>query len=490
MRRHLQMAQMAAVLALSAWAGVAGAATPPPQPGKAKDLKFPAYSEKTLANGLKVIVVEHHEQPMVSAQILLPAGRLYETLDKAGIAGAVAALITQGAGNRGAQEIAEAIDRIGGTLNAMGGADLAGAEVRVTTDQTDLGLALLGDIVLRPTFPEAEIERFRRQALSALQLRDSSAGALAEEAFSRLLFGAHPYGIPSGTMESVQAMNREALVDFHRRHYVPRGSVLAIVGDLKAADAFAKAEKTFGGWKGEAPPPPPKFEVPAADKLRIVAIDMPNAVQTEIRVGQVGLAYKDPDYFYSQVWNSVVGNGSSGRLYQEIRRKRGLSYGASSNWTEWLQPGRFRAGTSTKTESTVEALDLILDVFRTSQTAPVPQEELTSSKVQLSGTFPIQIETPEGIANQVLDAVFYGLGKDFLDNYRTRIDAVTAAEVQAFAKKRLTPDKMLVVLVGNVKGFAEPLEKKYGPFVTIPASEVDLARADLKKVAAAAAAGN
>lgn len=483
MRRHLL--KLTTVLALTSWAGVATAASPPPQPGKAKELKFPAYSEKTLANGLKVIVVEHHEQPMVRAQILLPAGRLYETLDKAGISNAVASLLTQGAGNRGAQEIAEAIDRIGGTLDAQGGADLAGADVRVTTDQADLGLALLGDIVLRPTFPEAEIERYRRQTLSGLQLRDSNAGALAEESFARILFGGHPYGIPSGTQESVQAMTREALVAFHRRHYVPRGSVLAIVGDLKAADAFAKAEKTFGEWQGEAPPAPPKFEVPAADKLRIVAIDMPNAVQTEIRVGQVGLAYKDPDYFYSQVWNSVVGNGSSGRLYQEIRRKRGLSYGASSSWTEWLQPGRFRAGTSTKTESTVEALDLILGVFRTSQTEPVPEAELASAKMQLSGTFPIQIETPEGIANQVLDAVFYDLGKDFLDNYRSRIDAVTAAQVQSFAKKRLTPDKMLVVLAGNVKGFAEPLEKKYGPFVTIPATEVDLARPDLRKVEAA-----
>jgi zinc protease len=478
-------------LAFSASAALAAGPSAPPLPQKAKPIQFPPYSEKTLGNGLKVIVVEQHELPLVSVQMLFPAGKLYEAADKAGISEATASLLTQGTTSRNAQQIAAAIDQVGGSLNASPGADTSSAFLRVTTDQIDLGLDLLADVILHPSFPDAEIDRWRRQALNGLQLRDSNARGLADEAFERALFGRHPYGSPSsGTLESVGSITRDDLIAFHRRQYVPQGSVLAIVGDVKPADAFARVERALGGWKGDKAPAPTKFEVPpAGQKLRIVAIDMPGTVQTEIRIGQVGIAYTDPDYFKAQVYNSVVGNGASGRLYQEVRRKRGLSYGASSGWTERLQPGRFRAQTSTKTESTVEALDLMLDVFRTAQSQPVPDAELTSAKTLLSGSFPLQIETPEAIGGQVIDASFYGLGKEFLDSYRTRIDAVTAADVQGFAKARTAPDQMLVLLVGDVSKFGEELKKKHGDFTTIPATEMDLLSPDLRKKVAAKTEG-
>lgn len=487
MKQHLT-GTLTALLVLLAAPAARAAVTPPPA-GKAKEVRFPAFSEKTLANGLKVIAVEQHEQPLVSVQLVVPAGRLYEPATQPGIAGATASLLRQGTASRTSQQIAAAIDEVGGSLGAGASADTADASVRVTSDQVSLGLTLLSDIVLHPAFPKDEVERWRRQTLSSLQLRDSSADSLADEAFDRVLFGSHPYGGPaSGTTATVQALTRDDLIAFHKQHYGPQGSVLAIVGDIKPADAFARVEKAFGAWQGGKAPTPPPFAVPAADKLRIVAIDMPEAVQTEIRIGQVGIAYTDPDFFKAQVWNSVVGNYATGRLYQEIRRKRGLSYGASSGITERLQPGRFRASTSTKTASTVEALDLMLDVFRGPQKEAVADAEFAPAKAYLTGAFPFEIETPEGIGAMVVDTAVYGLGKDFLDSYRDKLDAVTPAEVQSFAAKRIEPDRMLVVLVGNVKAFAADLEKKHGPFLTLPAAEVDLMSPSLEAAPKAKAA--
>ncbi len=452
--------------------------TPPP-PKPAHEIHFPAFEEKTLANGLRMVVVEQHETPSLSLQLLMPGGKAYAPPAKAGLADATAALLREGTQTRSTQQIAEAIDSVGGTITTAASLESAFVSVLVTSDQIDLGLDLLSDLVLRPSFPAEELERWRNQTLSGLQIDQSDPSYVATMAFQRLVLGDHPYGRPSsGTMASVQGITRDDMVAFHRRQYVPNEAILAVVGDVKAAEAFSRVERAFGGWaKGEATTIPP---VEVTPQRRIVVIDKPDAVQTEIRVGQAGLPYRDPDHYTADVYDAVLGGSPSSRLYEEVRRKRGLSYGASSEFRMPTQPGWFLASTYTKTESTVEALGVVLDVLGAMDDKPVPAEELAQRKTYITGAFPLEIETPEGVAAKVLEAMKFGYGKEYLESYRERIDAVTAEQVQSFAGRRIQPDRMLIVLAGNAKAFTADLEKRFGKVETIPLADVDLLQPDLR----------
>ncbi|HWM92116.1 MAG TPA: pitrilysin family protein [Thermoanaerobaculia bacterium] len=454
--------------------------TPPP-PKPAKEIRFPAFEEKTLANGLRLVVIEQHETPSLSAQLLFPGGKVHAPAGKAGLADATAALVREGTTARSAQQIAQTIDSVGGVLTTGASLESGFAGVRVTSDQLDLALDLLSDVILRPSFPAEELERWRNQTLSGLQIQQTDPEYIADAAFVQAVYGGHPYGQPAtGTPESVQGLTRDDLAAFHRRQYVPNESILAIVGDVKAADAFAKAERFFGAWKRGEESRIPAVK-PAQAQRRIVIIDKPDAVQTQIRVGQIAIGYRDPDHFAAQVYDSVVGSSSNSRLYEEVRRKRGLSYGAFTDLRLPSEPGWFLANTFTKTESTAEALGLVLEVLEGMGKTPVPAEELETRKTYLTGAFPLEIETPDGIAGKVLEAMKFGYGREYLESYRDKLGAVTAEQVKSFAGRRLQPDRMLVVLVGNAKAFAADVEKRFGKAETIPIGEVDLLQPGLRK---------
>jgi zinc protease len=469
-------------------------ATPPP-PAPAKEVVFPAFQEKTLANGLRIVVIEQHEQPLVSLRLLVKAGRSYEPQGKGGLAEATAALLTKGTATRSAQQLAEAIDFVGGNVNANTGIEAGYVTAGVTADQLDLGFDLLADVVLHPTFPQDEVDRWRRQALSNLQIQEQSASYLATQAVDRLVFGTHPYGSPaSGTSESLRGLTRDDLAAFHKRQFVPNGAFLAVVGDVKPADAFARAERAFGGWAKGGDLPLPQVPLPRYERQRIVVIDKPDAVQTEIRLAQPAISHRDPDLFTAEVYSSVAGASPAARLYNEIRQKRGLSYGARSAFVEPTQPGWFEVSTFTKTETSAETLKVALDVLGELQKSPVPAGELADAKTYITGAFPLEIETADGIADKVLEALRYGYGREFLETYDEKISAVTAADLQRFAKERIRPDRMSIVLVGNASAFMDSLKKTFGntanaaDIEVIPAAELDLLRADLRKPKAAQAA--
>jgi len=485
-----------AALALALWAMAAGgsaagaAETPaktkqtPPPPQPAKQVHFPAFEEKTLSNGLRVVVVEEHAEPAVGLELLVQAGKAYEPASKAGLAQAVAALLRQGTAARSSQQIADAIDSVGGELDINGAWDAAYVFAQVTSDQVDLGLDLVSDVILHPSFPAEEIERWRKQTLNGLQVRQQSAGYLADTVFARAVLGDHPYGLPDqGTPGSVRGITRDDLVAFHRARYVPNGAILAIVGDIKAADAFARAERTFGDWKKGEDAKIPAVKEPQRDKPRVIVIDKPDAVQTEIRAGQVGLAFTDPDFFVSEIYNAVLGEGASARLYLEVRQKRGLSYGANSDFIRGYQPGWFRASTSTKTDTSAEAVQVTLDVIANMARETVPADEMAARKTYLTGAFPLEIETPQGIAGKVIEAFKYGYDRKWLETYRDKLDAVTAQQVQSFAKRRIHPERALIVLAGNASVFKAALEKAYGPVEVIPFTDVDVLQPDLRKAA-------
>ena len=485
----LSFAFCVAAASLAAEAPAAPAKKDPgPTPAPVQEVHFPSFAERTLANGLKVVVIEQHEQPLVSLRMVLRAGRTFEPADRTGLANATASLLTKGTTTRSAQQLAEAIDFVGGNLTTGAGLESGYASAGVTSDQLDLGFELLADVILHPTFPADELDRWRRQALSQLQVSMEDASYVASGVLPRVIFGDHPYGRPSdGTAESLASITQADLVAYHKRRYVPNGTLIAVVGDVRADDAFARVERAFGAWaKGEEAVVP---AVPAqARQRRVIVVDKPDAVQTEIRVGAVGIPYTDPDLFAAEVYGSVVGGAPSSRLNIEIRRKRGLAYGAGSGFLEPTQPGYFSASTSTKTESTAEALKLMLDVLRGMQTEPVPDKELLAAKTFITGALPLQIETADGTASRVLEVMRYGYGREFLESYNGKLEAVSAAELQKFATKRVRPGDLDVVLVGNAAAFAKAVaDAKLGTVETIPVDEVDLLRNDLHKPKAAAA---
>jgi zinc protease len=501
-----RLPDLAAALALSslllAAPAVAAEARPrdPGPPGApAPSIHFPSFVERSLPNGLRVVVIEHHEQPVVSLRLMLAAGKAFEPAGRVGAASATAALLTQGTGARSAQQIAETIDFVGGSLGATAAMESARVNLAVTADQAELGFSLLADVVLHPTFPQEELDRWRGQALSGVQVEMQNAGFVAGNALLRALFGDHPYGHSGrGTAETLAALTRDDLVSFHARNYVPNGAVLAVVGDVRAEQAFASAERAFGAWAQGEPTTLPQVADPAApgvaegegtSRRRVIVIDKPGAVQTQIVVGQLALRYRDPDHFAADVYGAVLGSSPRARLTVEIREKRGLSYGAAGWLAGMTQSGWLQASTSTKSATTVEALEVLLEVLRGLQQAPVPAAELSSATTYVTGALPLVVETPDGIADRVLQAMWHGYGPAFLEGYNQRLAAVDAAELQRFARERTSPEQMTVVLVGDAAAFGPALAAKFGPVETIPLAEVDLMRADLRRQPPAATAG-
>ena len=454
----------------------------PPRPLPARDVKFPPYEVRTLANGMQVIAVLHHEQPAVSIRLLVRAGAAQDPKGKGGVAALTSALLDQGTTTKSAYEIADAIDSIGGGLGTGAGSDLSFVNVVIMKDSFAMAMDLLADVVHNPAFAEEEIERQRQQVLSGLQVSAGDPDYLASVVFDRLVYGFHPYGLPnSGTAESITSLTRADLQEYHKKYFVPNNMILAVVGDVTGEEAFGAAERVFGKWpRAEVPvvkpvePPPPT--------RRVVIIDKPDAVQTEIRVGHLGIPRKHPDYMALDLAFKILGGEGANRLHRVLRSERGLTYGASADIQTLKQSGDFMAETDTRTETTGEALRLIFEEYSKLRRDRVYDRELADAQAYLAGNFPLTIETPDAIATQVLNAVFYELPLDEIATYRERVQAVSPDDVQRVAREYVMTDRLSVVLVGNAAGFLPQLKGLgFTDFEVIPIGEVDLMAASLRR---------
>ena len=457
----------------------------PPRPLPARQVKFPPYSVKMLPNGLQVVAVSHHEQPAVSLRLLIRVGGAQDPADKPGVATMAASLLDQGTTAKNAEEIASAIDSIGGALGVGASSDLTFVNAIVMKDSLGFGLDLVSEVARHPAFAPEEVERQRQQILSSLKVSYDQPDYLAGTVFDRLVYGAHPYGRPdSGTPASIAGITRNDLLAFHKAWFGANNAILAIVGDVSAEEAFAGAERAFGSWERSTntvsrPSDPPQ---PAR---RVVVIDRPGAVQTEIRVGNVGLPRKHPDYLALDLAVKILGGEGGNRLHRVLRAERGLTYGASADTNALKDAGDIVADTDTRSETTGEALRLIVDEFWRLQRDRVSDRELSDAQAYLTGNFPLTIETPSAIAMQVLNAVFYGLDLDELQTYRERVNAVTPDDIQRVARQYFHPDKLSIVLVGDASAFAKQLPGAGFPqFERISVDDLDLASMDLRHRAA------
>lgn len=463
----------------------------PPRPLAAHDVDFPPYEIRTLENGLQVVVIQHHEQPIVTLRMLIKAGASSDPKDRQGTALLTAALLDQGTKTRTASEIADTIDSIGGGLAAGASSDLITARVVVMKDSLRIGFDLLADVIRNPAFAEEELERQRQQALSGLQVSYEDPDYVAGLVFDRLVYGFHPYGLPNGgTPASLRAITPADLKAFHETWFAPNNAIFAIVGDVELEEAFAGAERAFGDWKRRelpkrdpADPPPPT--------RRVLVINKPDAVQTELRVGHLGLPRSHPDYLAFDLAMKILGGEGANRLHRVLRSERGLTYGASAEVQALQQSGDFAAETDTRSSATGEVLRLIVEEIARLRRERVSERELADAQAYLSGNFPLTIETPDGIAMQVLTVLLYGLPLSEIETYRERINAITPDDIQRVAQKYLQPDRLSVVLVGNAAAFVDQLPGAGFPqFEQIELPNLDLTSVTFQRPARPTAASS
>ena len=483
------LARRLAAVALVVAVGAAGAQAlqqwpkdSPPSPLPARAVSFPPYQIKTLANGLQVLVVLHHEEPSVSFRLVVRAGAMQEPADKPGVASVVASLLDQGTTSKSSEAIADLIESAGGIIDAGSGNELSSITGAVLKDQTDLALGLAADMAEHPAFAPEEIDRQRRQALSSLQVSYDDPSYVADAVFYRLAFGQHPYGRPGdGTPESIARITREDLVAFHKAWFTPNNSLLALVGDLTADEAMAAAERAFGSWpRREVPTTTPADPPPPA--RRLVVVDRPGSAQTEIRIGHLAVPRTSPDYLPLDLAIRILGGEGANRLFGVLRTERGLTYGASADMHTYKNGGVFVAQTNTRTPTTGEALRLMVDEFSRLRDERVDGRELRGAQEYLSGNFPLSIETPGAIALQVLNQLFYGMSLKDLETFRDRVDHVSVADIQRVSKQYLKPEALAVVLVGDASAFTDQLKALgFTDVERIPIAQLDLGSPTLRR---------
>jgi predicted Zn-dependent peptidase len=464
-----------------------------PPAGAPRPFEFPNAASKTLSNGLRVFVVADHSEPAVAARLLImSAGGIKDPATEPGVAAMTANMLTQGTEKRSAKDIANTIDFVGGSLNAMSGKDATTVTLDVVKKDLNLGLDLMSDVVLHPSFQAEELERQRQQLLSSLTVQYSDPDYLASVIFSRVVYGASPYGLPGdGTPDTAKKFTRDDLAKFHDANYAPDQALLAFAGDVTPEDAFAASEKYFGGWQkretsaaASAPATPSEIS-----GQHIWLIDKPDAVQTQIRVGKLGIRRSDADYIPVEVMNRIFGGGYNSLLNTEVRVKKGLTYGAYSQFSPHRYSGAFLVGTYTRTEATVEATKLVVDLLSQMSTGEATQEQLNFARDYLAGVYPIQSETAEQVSDRVLSAAAFDLPADYNRTYPDKVRAVNLDQVNAMAKRYLEPNDLDLVLVGNVSAFRDGIKKAFpnARYDEISFEQVDVLAPELRKAKAAAA---
>jgi zinc protease len=458
-------------------------ATPPP-PASPRSGSFPKPAEQTLPNGLRVIVIERRQYPLVTAQLLVKNGGEVDPPEMAGLADLTANLLTKGTQTRDATQIAQQIESLGGSLDSGARWDSSFANVGVMSAKMPQAMEILADVVRRPTFKSEEVERLRQQYLDNVTLALGDPGSIARFVAARVVFGDSPYGHPvSGTAESLTRITAADISKMHSRYYRPDNAILVIGGDMSAKDGFALATRHFGDWQ-KPTTPLPTVEVTnksiATLASRVVVIDKPDAGQAAVYLARTGINRKDTDYFRGIVSNSVL-SGYSGRLNQEIRIKRGLSYGAGSTLDARREIGPFVASAQTKNESGAVVADLLLGEISRLSSSPPADAELTPRKAVLIGNFSRNLETAGGLVNQVAGLALHGLSLDEINRYINNVQAITTSDIQKFAGTRLDAKTSNIIIVGDAKAFLPELQKKFKNVEVIPVAELDLNSAALRK---------
>ncbi|MGI8787823.1 MAG: M16 family metallopeptidase [Pyrinomonadaceae bacterium] len=456
----------------------------PPAPSAPRVAKIPPVQTKKLSNGLTVASVERKNVPLVTVSLLIKSGADSEAKD--GLANMTAALLTRGTKTRSATQIAEQIEFLGGRIRANAGWNSTVVSVNVASDKLDQALAIMSDVVLNPAFEPKEIELFKSQTVDNLNVVLKQPSSLANFVASRYTFDEHN---SIGTPESLNSITKADVENFYRKFYAPKESVLIFAGDITNEKAAALAQKYFGEWSGDSKTPNRMSDVAAMKNddspiQKILVIDLPNSGQTAViyakKLERIGRSDKD-NYFPATVLNAVLGGGYSARLNEEIRIKRGLSYGAASSFNWQNSQTNFLARTQTKNVSAAQVAELVAAEIDKIGSGIAEQPELTARKLTLTGDFGRDLETTDGLADRLVELYTFDLNPNELNTYTSSVQNISAGQVKNFAAENLKGGDLIIV--GDAKIFMDDLKKRFPnqKIETIEASDLDLNRSDLRK---------
>jgi zinc protease len=426
-------------------------------------VKLPHPAEFQLPNGLTVLVLEQHKLPTINCSLWIKSGALSDPAEIPGLASFTAAQLREGTAKRKSTQIATELDELGATFNAFSGfgGNLTVINSSGLSDSADKVMDLMSDIVLNPSFPADELEKFRRQQSAFLIQQRSSPGFLANERFARAVYGDFPASILAPTPDSLKKASPEVLKDFHDKYYGPNNAMLAIAGDMTLAQAKALVTKYWGAWKNHPVPESKLAAVPAPGAAKVYLVDRPGSVQSNILAGGLSLRRADPDYIALVVANRILGGGAAARLFSNLREEKGYTYGAYSRVNGDLFRGTFVANTEVRNAVTDGSLHELMYELKRLRDEKVPQSELEEAKRSIISSFALSLENPAGIINSWMNAKYYGLPADYWDRYSDEIAKVDVDTVQRMAKKYVDLEHLQIVVVGDAKQVREAVAK-YG----------------------------
>ena len=462
------------------------AQSPLPEPGPARSVNVPAVKETKLKNGLTVAVVEKKGVPIVSVQLLVRAGAASEGMKKAGLANLTADMLTKGTKTRTAEQIAEEMEFLGSSLSSGAGWNSSTVGMSVTSDKLDAAMAIMSDVVLNPSFKQEELDLLKSQTLDELKYNLTQPGFLANYVASKWSYGEHPTG---GTPASITAMGRADVETFYKSAFQPQTAVLIFVGDISQATAAKTAEDHFGNWAsapmGKAAVGSTRNSERSSNDVyaRFLVVDLPESGQAAVNylVPIKGAGRSSKDYYAASVLNSLLGGGYSSRLNQEIRIKRGLSYGAGSNFSWRSESSNFGARTQTKDVSAAEVAELIVAEIKRLAEGDPTAAELGPRKSVLTGGFGRNLETNGGLAGAIADLYSFGIPASELNAYMANVNNVQSATIKSFAAKNFVNGD--IVIVGDYAKFKDDLAKRFpnAKIEVVKADELDIESSTLKR---------
>ena len=420
-----------------------------PEPLAPIAFNTPSPFSTTLANGLRIVIFEDRRLPLVSYRLAFFSGDANEPSDFQGISTATASMLSEGTRNFSSRELAEKIERLGANISVSSSDDFTMVAASSLSLYNSELLDLVSEIVLLPSFPDSELDLYKRNTIEHLKFQRSQPGFLAGEQTARILYGEHPYAKTSPSPEDVEKLTRDALVDFHSRTYLPNNAIMIVVGDVDLEDAVADIDERFNRWQpGEITET--KFaKFPVATETTLTIVDRPGSAQSNIVLANIAIDRKNPDYFPFLVMNQVLGAGASSRVFMNLREEKGYTYGAYTRFDAKRLGGDFEATAEVRTTVTGDSLKEFFYELNRIRDESVSEEELNDAKNFLIGVFPIRAETQEGLTNLIVSQYLHGLPEDYLQTYRDNVRAVTAADVKRVAEKYVQPEKISIVIVGD-----------------------------------------
>jgi zinc protease len=433
--------------------------TKPPETPPLPAFHLPPLYETKLPNGLSVVLLQDNRFPMVTVRLAFEAGSRFDPAGLRGLSEAAASLLIDGTKTRTSRQIAEEMASIGGSVSAHESPDSLTISASSLSEHTRKLLDMVADVARNATFPADEVKLYKENRLQHLIEQRSQSEFLAEEKLDEVVFGANPYGHTSPTPESIQKLDVPALANFRDNYLVPNNAVLIVLGDLPPrADLLKMLTAQFGDWPKHAVPAAPMPPIPSPRKS-LTLVDRPGSVQADVHVGRLGITRSSPDYFPLSVGSTILGGGTSSRLFNDIREKQGYAYSVYSHHMPLKDAGVFSAAMQVRNEVMAPALTSMLTELSDMAKKPVTASELSDVKNYLSGTFVLRLQTQDGIAAQLAIVKTMGLPIDYLEQYTTRIRSVEPDQIQSAAKKMIAPDQSAIVVVGDAKQIGPALEK-------------------------------